>query len=159
VAVASYPSNARIITFDPPGSIQTEPLSINALGAITGWYLDGNDGNHGFVRAPDGTITNIDAPKGTCGTVAWSINRKGAVTGTYLDRGVCKSSTQANQVANDIVEQAGWGDLATGEAIRNALQNGTPLTQAQQASTQKFTNQLPALDQQPLNQLLHGSGK
>jgi len=40
-------------TFDPPGSIETIPNSINPSGAITGYYFDGNI-FHGFLRSRQG---------------------------------------------------------------------------------------------------------
>jgi len=49
-------------TFDAPNSIATQPVAINQQGAITGFYADANNVNHGFVRAVDGTITTFDAP-------------------------------------------------------------------------------------------------
>jgi hypothetical protein len=50
--------------FDPPGSTQTEPHSINDVGEIAGSYTEGSQGTHGFVRAPDGTIMSFD-PSGS----------------------------------------------------------------------------------------------
>ena len=57
-------------TFDVPGAggAGTGPYPgtlasfINPAGAITGLYTDTNYAAHGFVRAPDGTITTFDAP-------------------------------------------------------------------------------------------------
>jgi hypothetical protein len=62
---------------------------INPAGASTSWYIDSGNVCHGFVRAPDGTITTFDAPG--AGTGAWqgtfplTINPAGAVTGYYVD--------------------------------------------------------------------------
>ncbi len=58
----------KIITFDVPGAGTganqgTVPYGINARGAIIGWYTDGGNVNHGFVRTPVGTITTFDAPQ------------------------------------------------------------------------------------------------
>ncbi len=39
---------------------------------------------HGFLRAPNGSFTTIDAP-GSVGTFPSSINPAGAITGLYLD--------------------------------------------------------------------------
>jgi hypothetical protein len=40
-------------TFDPKKSVDTNPLAINAKGAITGWYQTENPGPiHGFLRTP-----------------------------------------------------------------------------------------------------------
>ena len=73
---------ATIITFDAPGAGTgtfqgTIPEDINPAGVITGVYSDANFVAHGFLRAPDGAFTTIDAPgAGTNfqGTFAVSIN-------------------------------------------------------------------------------------
>jgi len=59
-------------------------------GAITGFYLDANNTFHGFLRDPDGTIREFDAPGGErattyLGTVAASINPDGKITGYVED--------------------------------------------------------------------------
>src|SRR5215469_7366452 len=66
--------------FDPPGSVSTFPQSINAGGAITGYYS--STGVHGFVRLDNGTLISFDPP-GSIATTALSINAKGAITGYY----------------------------------------------------------------------------
>jgi hypothetical protein len=71
-------------TFDPPRGISTVPQSINAGGAIAGYYNESNLRFHGFVREPNGTISSIDPP-GSISTQAFSINAKGAITGHYAD--------------------------------------------------------------------------
>ena len=45
-------------TFDPPGSLVTNPTSINSAGVVTGWYQDAS-GTHGFLLAK-GAITTFD---------------------------------------------------------------------------------------------------
>src|ERR1700716_256007 len=82
-----HPANAQKVIytiFDPPGSTSTQPKSINARGAITGSYGDANYVLHGFLRAPDGTITTFDPP-GAAYTFPASINRLGAIAGSYTD--------------------------------------------------------------------------
>src|SRR5271170_7311193 len=83
-----------IISFDAPGAggepfQGTYPYGINAVGLITGWYLDGNNQARGFLRVPDGTITSFSVPNaGTgpfLGTGPWSINPEGATAGYYAD--------------------------------------------------------------------------
>ncbi|TMB98590.1 MAG: hypothetical protein E6J42_05600 [Chloroflexi bacterium] len=79
-------------TFDAAGAGTgpnqgTFPQSINE-GAITGYFVDGNNVAHGFLRDPDGTITTFDAAgAGTGfgqGTVPTSINPNGAISGYYV---------------------------------------------------------------------------
>ena len=61
--------NGVFTTFDAPdaghvpGSGRgTYPFGINASGAITGWYVDDADANHGFVRNKHGAIVEFDVP-------------------------------------------------------------------------------------------------
>jgi hypothetical protein len=64
---------------------------MNDEGAITGYYLDANNVNHGFLRSPEGKVTSFDAPGADTtpndynGTFPVSINDLGAVTGYYVD--------------------------------------------------------------------------
>lgn len=79
-----------IITFDVPdagtGFRQgTTASSINAAGAITGYYVDADNFFHGFVRSPTGVFTVFDASGDGTETLASSINDEGAVTGYYID--------------------------------------------------------------------------
>jgi hypothetical protein len=84
-------------TFDPPdagtGAYQgTYPAifsGINPEGASVGEYYDANWVFHGYVRAPDGTITEFDHPNaGTVagqGTGTSGINPAGEIVGFYID--------------------------------------------------------------------------
>jgi len=85
-----------ITTFDAPhagnvpGSLQgTYPFGINASGAITGWYVDEANVNHGFVRDRRGALVEFDVPgAGTGpgqGPNVYSIAPNGALTGFFLD--------------------------------------------------------------------------
>jgi len=84
-------------TFDAatysPCCIWTFGLAINSEGAIAGYYNDGLNVNHGFLRDSQGTITTLDAPGagtgplGEQGTFADGINPSGQITGYYVDSG------------------------------------------------------------------------
>ena len=86
--------NTSFITFDVPGA-GTGPfqgtfgIANNPAGAITGYYADASNLNHGFLRAPDGTLTTFDAPgAGTGpgqGTFPFCNNPAGAITGWFAD--------------------------------------------------------------------------
>lgn len=88
-------ADGTITSFDAPGAGSgayqgTFAFSINASGAITGYYWDASLEYHSFVRAADGTMTTFDAPgAGTGGqgqgTYAVSINDSGVITGYYSD--------------------------------------------------------------------------
>lgn len=65
------------------------PPGLNILGAVTSGYLDKNYVYHGYLRNPDGTFIDFDAPdagKGfTQGTIPLGLNDLGVVTGFYFD--------------------------------------------------------------------------
>src|SRR5262249_38391738 len=73
--------------FDAPGSVDTEPRSINAAGFITGIFysdVDGIQSFHSFTRDAGGSVTVFDVPS-SLGTAAVAINAAGTITGQYLD--------------------------------------------------------------------------
>jgi uncharacterized membrane protein len=64
--------------FDAPGSVNTNPSSINDAGAITGYYVDAANNYHAFARSPAGTFVTF----GPVATFPSSINNSGAITGS-----------------------------------------------------------------------------
>jgi hypothetical protein len=62
---------------------------LNDLEAINGTYVDSNGVSHGFLRAPDRTITTINVERAGTGsgqgTSAYSINNFGVNAGVYTD--------------------------------------------------------------------------
>src|SRR5690349_8479068 len=118
-----------ITTFDAPGAGTapgqgTVAFGINPAGAIAGFTRDANSARHGFLRAPDGTITVFDDPNaGTCltlcgtigngqGTRAFAINPAGTITGSYTDNsGRCHGYVRA---ANGTFTQIDAPDAGTG---------------------------------------------
>ena len=88
--------NGAFTTFDAPdagnvpGSLQgTYPFGINTNGAITGWYVDEANVNHGFVRDKHGALVEFDVPGAGTGPFqgpnVYSIAPNGAVTGFFFD--------------------------------------------------------------------------
>jgi hypothetical protein len=109
LGVSAHAQWPPIIPINPSGAgtaagLGTQAPGINTAGAVTGFYSDSRDVVHGFLRAPDGTITTFEAPGagresvtgflgttisgvyGGQGTYAISINAAGAITGFYADR-------------------------------------------------------------------------
>src|SRR3984893_10502182 len=70
----------------PQGTFPSEftPAGINPAGAITGFYVDANSVQHGFVRAPSGQIAEFD-PTGSVFTNPNAIDEPGEITGFYVD--------------------------------------------------------------------------
>src|SRR5689334_17399358 len=81
LAAAPATPSGKIVTFDPPCSVYTNPGGINASNHVTGYYFDGSR-FHGFLRDPDGTITSFDVP-GARSTLPIAINNVGNVVGIY----------------------------------------------------------------------------
>ena len=118
-----------ITTFDAPGAGTsagqgTTGFGINPAGAITGFTRDANFARHGFLRAPDGTITIFDDPNaGTCssscetigngqGTRAYAINPSGQIVGFFTDNSArCHGYVRA---ANGAFTQIDAPDAGTG---------------------------------------------
>src|ERR1700757_2593581 len=85
--------DGTITTFDAPGAgtgpgqgtLVDAVDGLNPAGGISGLSIDASDVSHGFVRAPDGTITVFDAPgAGTGpgqGTLPAGINQGGTIAG------------------------------------------------------------------------------
>jgi hypothetical protein len=86
--------DGKITSFDVlSGTSGFSVGTINAAGAITGWYDDAKLAWHGYVRDPNGRITKFSvAGAGTGsgqGTLPYANNSTGAITGVYVDsRGV-----------------------------------------------------------------------
>jgi uncharacterized membrane protein len=79
-------AKGSIKVFDAPdGRGTTIPKAIAADGSVAGYYADANAAGHGFVRHPDGTLEEFDAP-GSVETVAYGINAKGIVVGSTVDQ-------------------------------------------------------------------------
>jgi len=84
--LAAWPQAPKIITFDPPGSTGTFPVSISDTGWITGQWFDVNGVSHSFVRDPEGTLTSFDVPvSGTVGSQGCEVNSRGEVAGCFWD--------------------------------------------------------------------------
>ncbi len=92
-ALTAWPqAQSRWTTFDVPGAGKgagqgTQAYDVNPARAITGAYIDSSNVYHGFLRAPDGTITTFDAPGAGAGqgTAGDAINPKGVIVGAYYD--------------------------------------------------------------------------
>jgi hypothetical protein len=86
-----------LTSFDPPGTLLTQYISINRAGQVTGSYnvktsikpsvKPGGSTpsilSHGFLRAHDGNMESFDPP-GSFQTTPTSINTLGVVTGWYF---------------------------------------------------------------------------
>lgn len=76
--------NEQYTIVDAPGAgvsagQGTTVYAINAAGFVTGTYIDASQIAHGFLRAPDGTYTEFDAPEHL--TIPLAINAGNGITG------------------------------------------------------------------------------
>jgi hypothetical protein len=98
---ANAAAAGNFIAFDVPGagtgSYQgTVPSGINAVGAITGSYIDANSLTHGFLRTVSGSYIPFDVTGDVYGTFPQSISLTGAVTGYYCDAITCHGFLRAS---------------------------------------------------------------
>jgi hypothetical protein len=98
----------------PQGTFPSEftPMGINLTGGITGFYVDASSVQHGFVRAPGGTITEFD-PTGSVFTNPNAIDDLGDITGFYVDAsGVGHGFLRAHQGTITTFDAPGAGTTA-----------------------------------------------
>ena len=76
-------------TFDPPGSVETTAIAVNAHGLIVGGYSDSNAVRHGFLRTVDETITPFDEPDAdpNTDTAALGVDTAGNLMGSFVKSG------------------------------------------------------------------------
>jgi uncharacterized membrane protein len=73
------------VHFDVPNANYTGPVAIDAKGTVGGsWQDNSTAASHGFLRAPDGTITTFD-PAGSVDTEVRGMSGKDATVGRYQD--------------------------------------------------------------------------
>src|SRR5438874_1893271 len=78
-------SGSTFTEYDVPGALQTNLLSINEPGELTGGFDDGSGVFQGFVDRR-GTITSFSVPGAAGGTLAYEINNsKKLLVGYYID--------------------------------------------------------------------------
>ena len=132
---------------------QPDPLGIDA-GPNPYAYVDGDPLNE---SDPEG-MWPLGAPKGgfKFGNIQVPSEQSviNQLQAALLKAGTCKNSGQAHQIAVDIANKIGWGDLNLAQSLYKSIQNNKPLTKPQQNAAQNFVNGLPAPDQGPLQQLL-----
>ena len=76
--------NYSFLAFDPPGSVDTVPRTINTRSQSVGRFTDGSGMVHGYLRQPDGTFATIDPP-GSTFAEAFGINDAGTIAGVWQD--------------------------------------------------------------------------
>jgi hypothetical protein len=80
-------------TLGYPGAAETQAISNNNKGDITGYYSDSAGAYHGFLLS-GGTYTSIDVP-GAVGTFAYGINDAGNIVGVYCITNECITNYNA----------------------------------------------------------------
>lgn len=79
-------AGGQFTEFTISGTVMTIPTAINAGDAVTGYSITKRQVRHGFLRAPDGTITELVPPgAGEAGTTPSRIADGGEIVGTFGD--------------------------------------------------------------------------
>ncbi len=130
--------------FDPVGSNDTEPASINASGTIAGSYRDANNIIHGFVRNADGTITEFDAPGPNFETVPFDINDGGFIAGSYRESkqrgfGFLRAPDGTIKLFRCAKITVAYGVNATGSITGTCSDKGSPVQGFVRGSRGKIT--------------------
>jgi hypothetical protein len=88
------PPSPTFTTIDVPGAGGTTPqgtfaIGLDSNGDVVGYFIDGNNNIHGFIRDSGGAITTVDAPGANAGqglgTEVTGINSSGEAAGFYSD--------------------------------------------------------------------------
>jgi hypothetical protein len=106
-----------------PGGAPVFPVSINAVGAITGYFQDPptSDFRDGFVRDAGGTVTTIRVPNFFFFlTQPSSINDVGAITGNYVRDLLLDNSGFVRDPQGNITSFDPPGSLSTTPSSINA---------------------------------------
>ena len=85
--------DGKFTTFQAPGAdtkpadaAGTNAISINALGAVSGYYGDSSGVVHGFLRSPDGRFRTFEVlGAGGYGSFPIALNLEGGIVGYYTD--------------------------------------------------------------------------
>jgi hypothetical protein len=86
IVIPAAASGGKIISFDPPGGINTQPAAINASGTVVGLYAESKNGaiQPGFIRDASGNFTSLHVPfTDTNQTAPVWLNDEGQITGWY----------------------------------------------------------------------------
>jgi hypothetical protein len=99
----------------PQGTFPSEftPMGINGAEQITGFYVDANSVQHGFVRAQNGSITEFDPP-GSILTNPNAIDAPGEITGFYFDANFVGHAFLRDQQGNFTTIDAPGADMTPG---------------------------------------------
>ena len=81
----AYAGDNRFVSFDFPGSANTQATAITPSGEIVGRYFSSDGRQHGFVLSK-GVFTSLDVPGASFTDAAW-INARGDIVGTYTLEG------------------------------------------------------------------------
>jgi len=112
-------------------------VSVNTSGAVTGYGWD-----YGFVRTPNGVITEFAVP-GSIATYPASINDKGFIAGTYrgsdsgvLNHGFVRApgGTITTFDASKIYKNGGQGTFVTGIDNEGYISGGANATRSESRS-------------------------
>ncbi|PYV75543.1 MAG: hypothetical protein DMG96_16845 [Acidobacteria bacterium] len=81
LSTLAYAGENQFVSFDFPGSTNTQATAITPSGEIVGRYFSSDGRQHGFVLRK-GAFTSLDVPGASFTDAAW-VNARGDIAGTY----------------------------------------------------------------------------
>src|SRR5215471_5941925 len=81
LSTIAYAGEKQFVSFDFPGSTNTQATAITPSGEIVGRYFSSDGRQHGFVLN-EGGFTSLDAHNASFTDAAW-VNSRGDIVGTY----------------------------------------------------------------------------
>ncbi len=114
IGILNLPASAQkysFRSFDPPGSVDTEPYGVNEQGLISGQWVDANGNGYGFVL--NGSQFTILVPPGGNSVTCGGPTERGQVPVSYADSsGVNHSAIWQNSAYSYLPDLPGfsfWG--------------------------------------------------
>ena len=110
-----YNRSTPLVSILIPGAVSAQSTCINNLGAVSGFYIDNQNVNHGFLFE-NGLFIRLNYPKSTF-TQALGVNDLGEVVGTYMD-------ASANTHGFTWTATAGFNSIDDPKGIGTTIING-----------------------------------
>lgn len=106
----------KIVEFNAPDAIETQPVGIDTKGDIAGYYIDHDDSGHGFVRSKNGEY--VVFPNGDYAVKPLVMNVRAQTTGpAFASDGFARGFLGAKDGSYTVFAAGGANTYTVGTAI------------------------------------------